>query len=74
VRYPPPLSSVRAISRTSESSDVLRDRAVKLALQIPSLLRAFITVAHKGIGVRQRLTAQALAVLDGSTLSLRSAG
>lgn len=66
--------SAARVEHVLDSSDVVRDHSVKLALQIPSLLRAFIVFAHKRSGVREGLTAEALAVLDGMTLSLRSAG
>jgi hypothetical protein len=55
-------------SRLSEG-----DHPLKTLLDVPDLLRAFIPFAHERSGIREGLTAQTIAVLDGRGGNRRTA-
>ena len=57
--------SARRVEHVLESS-TLHDHSLKVLLEVPALLRAFIPFAHQRSGVREGLTAEALAALEES--------
>ncbi|WP_235660330.1 hypothetical protein [Mycolicibacterium gilvum] len=67
--------SARRVEHVLESS-TLHDHSLKVLLEVPALLRAFIPFAHQRSGIRDGLTAEALTALDGSQTGdgLRVAG
>ena len=44
---------------------------LRSVLEVPELLRAFVSYAHSQSGVREELTAKALAVIDEMALAYR---
>lgn len=57
--------SARRVEHVLESS-TLHDHSLKVLLEVPALLRAFIPFAHQRSGIRDGLTADALAALEES--------
>lgn len=55
--------SARRVEHVLESS-TLHDHSLKVLLEVPALLRAFIPFAHHRSGIHDGLTAEALAALD----------
>ncbi len=57
--------SARRVEHVLEST-LLHDHSLKVLLEVPALLRAYIPFAHQRSGIRDGLTAEALAALDES--------
>jgi hypothetical protein len=64
-----------SVSRIAQVADLSFDRysrvSVASILQLPALLRAFVPSAHARSGVRDGLTADALAAIDGLSTGVR---
>ena len=65
--------SAARVERVLESPLSEGDHPLKVLLDVPELLRAFIPFAHKQSGIRDGLTAQTIAALDSRHVGARSA-
>lgn len=65
--------SAARVERVLESPLSEGDHPLKVLLDVPDLLRAFIPFAHKQSGIREGLTARALAALDRTDVDRLSA-
>lgn len=65
--------SAARVERVLESPLSEGDHPLKVLLDVPDLLRAFIPFAHERSAIRQGLTARALAALDRTDVDRRSA-